>query len=608
MTYRIVSQGSLGTASLTNATTGAFTYTPNSGATGTDSLTFKADDGQAESNIATMTVTVTAHVSVQSGEVAVSDVTVESGRSYTVVEGGLQNGASCYIDRDYTYSDVPEFLVGATYIQTANDDKDSQGDGFLTFTVDQDVTVYVAHDDRYTTKPDWMADFEDSGLNITTDKTFSLYKKDFAAGTVVLGANAPAEIGKSSMYTVIVVPCAGGNGPQDQEYSDSDSDGMPDGWEQDHGLDPQDPSDANLDKDADGFTNFEEYQGGTDPNDPKVHPNLVTAGLGASSAGWGEGLYGDYSKRSWLRVDWSAYNTASGETRMVTGDIDGDGRDEIILGLAPVPGDSAVPGGWFQVYDDDESPLGWGRVSWPSYNSANGETWPACGDVDGDGVDEIIVGLGSGGSGWVEVMDYDSGRISHTAWLRVNWSAYAAESGETRPACGDIDGDGMDEIIVGLASPGQGWSAIFDDGANEFGFLAWHKVQWSAYSSTNGETRPTCGDVDGDGLDEIIVGLGAGGAGWMEVFDYGSGKASHKDWVRVNWSSYNGTSGETRPVCGDIDGDGRDEIVAGLAYGGKGYMEILDDTSNAYTHLGWPRIHWSSYNSTNGETWPIVKQ
>jgi hypothetical protein len=61
-------------------------------------------------------------------------------------------------------------------------------------------------------------------------------------------------------------------------------------------------------------------------------------------------------------------------------------------------------------------------------------------------------------------------------------------------------------------------------------------------------------------------------------------------------------------VCGDIDGDGRDEIVAGLSQGGKGYMEILDDTSNAYTHLGWPRIHWSSYNSTNGETWPIVKK
>jgi len=45
-----------------------------------------------------------------------------------------------------------------------------------------------------------------TGVGIRTDKPFSLFKKDFPAGTIVLGGNAPAEIGKSSMYTVIVVP------------------------------------------------------------------------------------------------------------------------------------------------------------------------------------------------------------------------------------------------------------------------------------------------------------------------------------------------------------------------------------------------------------------
>jgi len=46
---------------------------------------------------------------------------------------------------------------------------------------------------------------------------------------------------------------------------DSDRDGMPDEWEIDHGLDPNNPADANLDHDNDGLTNLNEYQRGTNP-------------------------------------------------------------------------------------------------------------------------------------------------------------------------------------------------------------------------------------------------------------------------------------------------------------------------------------------------------
>jgi len=48
--------------------------------------------------------------------------------------------------------------------------------------------------------------------------------------------------------------------------ADSDNDGMPDGWEQENGMDPTDPSDAGEDPDGDGMTNQEEFEAGTDPN------------------------------------------------------------------------------------------------------------------------------------------------------------------------------------------------------------------------------------------------------------------------------------------------------------------------------------------------------
>ncbi len=55
-------------------------------------------------------------------------------------------------------------------------------------------------------------------------------------------------------------PTAGGEG-----VMDTDGDGMPDAWEQAHGLNAFSSADAGLDSDGDGLTNLQEYQAGTDP-------------------------------------------------------------------------------------------------------------------------------------------------------------------------------------------------------------------------------------------------------------------------------------------------------------------------------------------------------
>jgi hypothetical protein len=57
---------------------------------------------------------------------------------------------------------------------------------------------------------------------------------------------------------------------QGTPYIDSDGDGMPDDWEQAHGLNPSDPSDATLDLNGDGYTNIEDFINGFDPRAKKV--------------------------------------------------------------------------------------------------------------------------------------------------------------------------------------------------------------------------------------------------------------------------------------------------------------------------------------------------
>lgn len=64
--------------------------------------------------------------------------------------------------------------------------------------------------------------------------------------------------------------------------SDTDNDGMPDGWEVHNGLNPLDPADASDDPDGDWLTNLQEYNGGTNSTNPK---DLMVVAWGDNSSG-----------------------------------------------------------------------------------------------------------------------------------------------------------------------------------------------------------------------------------------------------------------------------------------------------------------------------------
>ncbi len=137
-----------------------------------------------------------------SSSLVFSNLNAGSGKSYEVVSGGFENGVLVYIDRTYLYFGVIPVFNGGTYIKTANDDKGSSGASFLTFDVNQSVAVYVAHDNRITSKPAWLGSFTDIGKDvIIADQTHRLWRKDFSAGTVTLGGNEGAS---KSMYSVVV--------------------------------------------------------------------------------------------------------------------------------------------------------------------------------------------------------------------------------------------------------------------------------------------------------------------------------------------------------------------------------------------------------------------
>jgi len=118
--YSIVANGTLGTATITNPTTGAFTYTPNPDANGTDTFTFKVSDGIHDSNVATETVNIA----------PVNDKPVAMNGTASVNAGGAVSSTLMAMDRDspnLTYVLVTNGAKGTAVITDA-------GTGAYTYT------------------------------------------------------------------------------------------------------------------------------------------------------------------------------------------------------------------------------------------------------------------------------------------------------------------------------------------------------------------------------------------------------------------------------------------------------------------------------------------
>lgn len=293
--------------------------------------------------------------------------------------------------------------------------------------------------------------------------------------------------------------------------------------------------------------------------------------------------------------------SAYGNVRPASCDLDDDGDLDLVVGF----GDGSK--GTVSILTLENGAVVGARsilAGTATYRSSAGRTLPACGDVDGDGRAELVIGFGAGMRGVVQVFDDVAANFAPLVTARSNAEGYlqvpvpSRFKGTIFPAVGDIDGDGKDEVVFGMSNVRSGLIVVLDDSVAGFAkhavntsSNAWYRVEPSLTSSMSGGlTVPGVGDLDGDGRAEVVVGFGSGSRGRVAVLeDAVAGWPSDPSGVLImttGRSGYQSKDGATRPVLGDVDDDGIDELVVGFMRDGDHEVQVFDDLANMLRPIG----------------------
>ncbi|HYC78280.1 MAG TPA: integrin alpha, partial [Planctomycetota bacterium] len=257
---------------------------------------------------------------------------------------------------------------------------------------------------------------------------------------------------------------------------------------------------------------------------------------------------------------------AAGECVRGAGDVDADGVPDLVIGAFAHVDGGTTPGSARVM--SGATGLEVHAFFGAAPNDGFGVAVDGAGDVDGDGYDDVVVGspyAGTAGfqAGKVEVFSGATGAVLRT-WFG---QALGDQFGFAVAGIDDVNADGFDDVVVGApqadpAGAGSGRATVI---SGLDGAVLFTFPGNSAFDNA-GQAVAAAGDVNGDGKPDILVGAPRDGAAWQTT---GSGRvrlysgATGAVLHTLSGGSTGALFGFSVAGLGDVDGDGMSDVAVG---------------------------------------------
>ncbi len=225
---------------------------------------------------------------------------------------------------------------------------------------------------------------------------------------------------------------------------------------------------------------------------------------------------------------------------MVVGDLDGDGRDDVVLDYGP--GKTFTP---LWVWKNNSG--------WQEIPLAHSPLALAVGDIDGNGQDDLVAVFREG----LEIAPIRVW-MNNSEWKAID-ARYSAES----IVIADLDGNGLDDIIADYGSE-ESFTPLWVYRNND----KWHELRFTP-SPNRSPLLMTAANLDGDAADKDEI-----------VLDYGSGFGLRMWRNDATWEGIGSATGAEILVTGDLDGNGVEDLIVDYGYG-QGFAPLWSRMNNS---------------------------